>query len=241
MILPLQDVPTPALVLDRRALERNCTRMHALASAHGVALRPHLKTAKSVEIARIATRGQPGGITVSTVAEAAYFAGHGFTDLTYAVGIAPEKLSALDRLQREFFARVTLLVDDPGQARAVGERAAALDAAFDVLIEIDTGGGRGGVAPNDAGLLTIAAEIGCLPALRLSGVLTHAGHSYHARDAARVRAIAEAERAGAVQCAERLRAAGYDCSVVSVGSTPTVTHAERLDGVTDPAWRLYPF
>lgn len=231
--LRLDEVPTPAMVLHLPALERNCARMSATAARHGVTLRPHLKTAKSAEVARMATGGQAGGITVSTVAEAAYFAARGFNDLTYAVGIASGKLGALDRVQREYDACIRLVADDPTQVRVVAERAAALGAQFDVLLEIDTGGGRGGVAPDGMELLEVARLIAAAPALRLTGVLTHAGNSYHARGASAITAVAEAERAGAVLAASRLRAAGHACPVVSVGSTPTVVYAEHLSGVTE--------
>ena len=232
--LSLQNIPTPALVLDLPVLERNCERMRRLATAHGVELRPHLKTAKSAEVARIATLGQPGGITVSTVAEAAYFAARGFVDLTYAVGIAPDKLASLDALQREHHADIRLIADHPSQVSAVAARASALGGAFEVLIEVDTGGGRGGIPPEGPELLELAGLLAsAAPTLRLVGVLTHAGHSYHAHGAAEITKVAEAERAGAVLAASRLRAAGHVCRVVSVGSTPTVLHAERFDGVTE--------
>ena len=73
----LADLPTPCLVLDRAILERNIAAMANGLARHGVPLRPHMKTAKSIDVARLATAGQPGGITVSTLAEAEYFAGHG--------------------------------------------------------------------------------------------------------------------------------------------------------------------
>jgi len=91
----LQDVRTPALVLDHRRLQRNTERMSKRMRAHGVALRPHLKTSKCAEVARLATDGSSGAITVSTLAEAAYFVERGFRDVTYAVGIVPDKLDAI--------------------------------------------------------------------------------------------------------------------------------------------------
>lgn len=229
----LTDLPTPALVLDRPRLERNARRMAAVAARHGVRLRPHLKTAKSAEVARIAAFGQFGGLTVSTVAEAAWFAARGFCDLLYAVGIAPDKLEPLNRLQVEHGATLTLIADHPDQIRAAGERAAMLNARFSILIEVDTGGGRGGVDPDGPDLLDLARLIARAPALELQGVLAHAGHSYGASDHDEIRAIAEAERAGVVRSAERLRAAGFAAPVVSVGSTPTALLANGLEGVTE--------
>lgn len=230
---PLAELTTPALLLDVGVLERNCEAMAQRAARHGVALRPHLKTAKSAEVARRATRGQAGGLTVSTVAEAAYFARHGFTDLTYAVGIDANKIEALHDIQRAHGARVTLLADSVEAVQAAGARARALGASFRVLLEIDTGGGRGGVGPRDDGLLSLAREVQRSESLTLAGVLTHAGHSYHVQGGTAIRAIAEAERAGAVHAAERLRAVGIPVEVVSVGSTPTAVCAQSLEGVAD--------
>ena len=87
--MKLADLPTPCLVLDRTILQRNIDLMARAVARHRVPLRPHMKTAKSIDVARLATAGQPGGITVSTLAEAEYFSGHGITDILYAVGITP--------------------------------------------------------------------------------------------------------------------------------------------------------
>jgi len=236
----LAELKTPALVLDRGVLARNCAAMAARAAAHGLRLRPHLKTAKSAEVARLATAGQFGGVTVSTLAEARYFAARGFRDITYAVGIVPGKLDEVARLQRDG-ARLTLLADSAEAVAGAAERAAALDAGFRLLIEIDTGGRRGGVAPDSGELIALARAIAAAPGLELEGVLTHAGQSYACQGAAQVRAVAEAERAGVVAAAERLRAGGLRCPVVSAGSTPTAVHAESLEGVTELRPGVYVF
>ncbi|MDM0091451.1 MULTISPECIES: alanine racemase [unclassified Variovorax] len=239
--MALAELATPALLLDSTILARNCEAMAQRAAHHGVALRPHLKTSKSAEVARLATRGQAGGITVSTVAEADYFAAHGFLDLTYAVGISASKIEALDRIQRTHGARITLLADRVEAVLSAAEQARALDASFPLLIEIDTGGGRGGLAPDDAELLTVADAVRQSEAFTLAGVLTHAGHSYGADNREAIRAIAEVERAGAVHAAERLRAAGFPVSVVSVGATPTAVCAQSLAGVTEMRPGVYTF
>ncbi len=236
----LADLKTPALVLDRSVLTRNCEAMAKRAATHGLRLRPHLKTAKSAEVARLATAGQFGGITVSTLAEARYFAARGFRDITYAVGIVPGKLEEAARIQREG-ARITLIADSAEAVAGTAGRAAGLDARFPLLIEIDTGGLRGGVAPDSDELIALGRAIDAAPGLELEGVLTHAGQSYGCQGATQIRAVAEAERAGVVAAAERLRAAGLPCPVVSAGSTPTAVHAERLDGVTELRPGVYVF
>src|SRR5690242_758461 len=97
----LHDLPTPALLLDLDILRRTLARMaHAVARHPGVILRPHMKTAKSAAVADLAAPGK-GPITVSTIAEARYFAAHGFRDQIYAVGIVPAKLDAIASLNAE--------------------------------------------------------------------------------------------------------------------------------------------
>ena len=228
----LADLPTPCLVLDRGILERNIGTMAHQLARHGVPLRPHMKTAKSIDVARLATAGQPGGITVSTLAEAEYFAGHGISDILYAVGITPQKLDQVAKLNSAG-AAVMVLTDDLDTAGAIVAHRQPPRA----LIEIDTGEGRGGMDPDNDLLLTIAARLGPY----LAGVMTHAGHSYAGRNLDDMVRIAEVERAGVVRAAERLRAAGHAMPIVSMGSSPTALHARQLDGVTEVRAGVYMF
>lgn len=226
------DLATPALILDRRALQRNTQRMSERMRQLGVALRPHMKTAKCAEVARLATAGHFGGITVSTLNEARWFLEHGFQDITYAVGIVPAKLDEVAALRRKG-ARVRILLDDVRVARALGEFAAFGDHDLHVLIEVDTGQHRAGVPPDAPELLEIAHLLHGAPGVTLAGVLTHAGHSYHCKSVDEVRTVAEQERRGVVLAAERLRQAGLPCPTVSAGSTPTAMQAASLAGVTE--------
>lgn len=236
----IEDLDTPALVLERDRLDANLARMSARAKALGVDLRPHLKTAKSAEIARRATAPHSGAITVSTLREAEYFVAQGFTDLLYGVGAVPDKLSRVAALQSGA-ARVAMVTDQVAVARALGEAAAALGGDFAVLVEIDCGDGRAGVAPESDDLLEIGRVLDAAANVALRGVMTHAGQSYACRNAAEVEAVAEQERAAVVRAAERLRSAGLPCPVVSVGSTPTAAHARSLEGVTEMRPGVYMF
>jgi D-serine deaminase-like pyridoxal phosphate-dependent protein len=229
----LDDLPTPALILDLDRVERNCERMIRRAAELGVQLRPHMKTAKSVDVARLATRGRSLGITVSTLAELEYFAQAGFKDITYAVGIAGHKVPAMAALQRRYGVRISLLADSLPAVADVARHAEALGEKFAVFIEIDCGGGRGGVLADGADLLAIGHAVQASAWLSLAGVLTHAGQSYDATSVEAIRAIAEDERAAVTLAATRLRAAGIDVPAVSVGSTPTAMHAASLTGVTE--------
>ncbi len=224
----LTDLPTPALVLDRGILASNLGAMSERMKSFGVNLRPHLKTAKSAHVAEMATAGQSGGITVSTLREAEYFADAGYRDITYAIGITPDKLPLVSRIQ-ESGARIHLLTDNVEIANVL----AASSGDFSVFIDVDTGYHRSGVLPESEAMLAIAHILDGAANVHLAGVLTHAGHSYDAPDTAAIARIAEEERARIVAAAQRIRDAGIACPTVSVGSTPTMRFAEQLDGVTE--------
>ncbi len=238
--MKLNELKTPSLVLDRTRLMRNVEAMSARMKHHGVDLRPHMKTAKSAEIARLATAGHGGGITVSTLNEAAHFAKAGFRDITYAVGIVPQRLAEVAALQRDG-ASVAIVTDSVEIARLVGREAESSDARFGVFVEIDSGGGRAGVAPDDPALLEIARALNAAAGVELRGVLTHAGHSYDCASVAGIEAVAEEERLAVVSAASRLREAGLPCPVVSVGATPTAVFGRNFEGVTEARPGVYVF
>ena len=234
--MKMTDLTTPALILDKSRVARNTATMTAHVKGLGVNLRPHLKTAKSVEVAKLALDGNFGGITVATLREAEYFFDHGITDMTYAACIVPSKLDRVAALNTKG-ADLKLITDNADVAAAI----AAHEATFKVLIEIDCGEHRTGVQPGGPELLAIASNLDTAPSVELSGVLTHAGHSYAKRGADAFAAVAEDERAAVVEAAERLRAAGHPCKTVSVGSTPCVVHARDLSGVTEVRPGVYMF
>jgi D-serine deaminase-like pyridoxal phosphate-dependent protein len=232
----LDSIDTPALLLDARKLERNCRRMRSIVHGHGVALRPHVKTAKSVEVAQVALDAPSGAITVSTVREAEYFFDHGFRDILYAVGMAPGKLRRVVDLIKKG-AHVGAIVDSVEAASSIARAVASAGVRIPTLIEIDSDGHRAGVQPEEARLTAIAEALGG----SLQGVMTHAGDSYNCESTDAIKGVAERERAAVVRAAERLRQAGHRCDVVSVGSTPTATFAESFDGVTEVRTGVYMF
>lgn len=237
----LATLPTPSLLLDRPTLTANLDRLAARSAALGVPLRPHLKTAKCAEVATLAAaRGPLAGFTVSTLHEAEYFFGHGHCDLFYAVGIEPGKFARAAALLRAG-ANLILACDDPATGAALAAAGAALGVRFPILIEIDCGEHRGGLAPNDPALLTLARTLHAGPGTELRGLCTHSGHTYAGRSAADHIATAEAERSAIVSAAERLRAAGLPCPIVSVGSTPAALYAAHLRGVTELRCGVYMF
>ena len=236
------DLPTPCLLLDRAVLESNCRLMAERMTKLGVKLRPHMKSAKSADVARLATAGHFGGITVSTLKEAHYFAERGFKDILYAVGFVPSKIGEAAAIQ-EMGDQLILLTDNMTAAAETAIRAAKLGRKFPMMIEIDTGDGRCGLDPNleAEAIVNLGRVIHKSAALELRGVLTHAGHSYHGASVEAIKAIAEEERAGAVKAANLLRDAGLPCPVVSAGSTPTARYAENLEGITEMRPGVYMF
>ena len=236
----LDTVSTPALILDRDRMDRNIARLKGLMAAHGVTLRPHLKTAKSIDAAQRIFPDGPGPITVSTLAEAEYFAREGgFADITYAVGLDPNKaLRAAQIHAAGVDLKVTL--DTPEQAAALGEAGKVANSCPAAFIEVDCDGHRGGIAPNDPQLIVVAQALKAA-GVPLAGVLTHAGESYSLHDPEALAAAAEEERLAAVDAANALRVAGFDCPIVSLGSTPTSHFARDLTGVTEARAGVFMF
>jgi len=229
--LTLDRLATPCLMLDADRMERNVARLRDRLRRFDVTLRPHLKTGKSVEVARAVMESPAGPATVSTLKEADQFAAAGVRDIIYAVGIAPDKLDRVLDL-RACGVDLAIVLDTLEQAEAVAAASRRAGVRIPALIEIDCDGHRSGVVPTDAERL-IAIGRALASDAELRGVLTHAGGSYGARGAAALEACAEEERRAVAGAAAILRTAGLDCPVVSVGSTPTAHYATDLTGVTE--------
>lgn len=225
----LTDVPTPAFLVDRAILGRNCARMREKAQASGVAFRPHVKTHKTVEIGRIQHGGAAGPITVSTLAEAEAFARDGFRDITYAVPLAPSR----DKLERAAglaarVERLSVLIDSERALRALEEYAASHGIVLDVFLKVDCGYHRAGVDPESPDSVQLAMAMARSEMVRFQGLLTHAGHSYHARDIEEIRRVA-AEEVGSLDRFRALLASeGVGEARRSIGSTPTASVVDRF-------------
>ncbi|HEX8298351.1 MAG TPA: alanine racemase [Rubricoccaceae bacterium] len=241
----VQDLPTPALLVDVPRLAANLDRMQAAAGAAGVALRPHAKTHRTAEIAAMQAARGARGLTVATLDEAEAFAAAGTRDLRLATPVAgPQKLTRIAALL-DAGVRVSFTVDTEAGARLASSAFASRDVPVDVLIEVDTGQHRCGVPPAEAAALGLA--VAALPGLRLAGVLTHGGHGYAGplEDEAPVDALRRAmadERDGLLDAAARLGTAGLldpATAEVSLGSTPTVSVFEGAvrDGFRVTEWR----
>jgi len=226
----LETLATPALLLDVTRARANAARIGDRVRALGARLRPHVKTHKCIEVARLQVAGHSGAITVSTLAEARAFAAHGFHDITYAVPVEPGKFAAVNEIIGGG-TRLGVLTDDASIPGPLAEAARAAGHVIDVWVKVDCGYHRCGVDPDDAALPELVQRIGEQGALRFAGLLTHAGHSYHARGRAAVAAIASQERDELRRAADRIRAGGIEVPVLSVGSTPTITHVDHLEGI----------
>jgi D-serine deaminase-like pyridoxal phosphate-dependent protein len=233
----LDELDTPAALIDVARMERNVSRMQARMNALGVRFRPHVKTTKCLDVLRAQLAAGAQGITVSTLKEAEAFFAAGITDILYAVSIAPAKLTRALALKRRG-CDLKLVVDNPGAAAALVECCREEAQTLEAWIEVDTDGHRSGIAPDSAALLDVARILRD-GGVMVGGVMTHAGSSYDLHTPDPLAALAEVERAGCVLAAQRLRDAGIRCETVSVGSTPTALSAARLDGVTEVRAGVY--
>jgi D-serine deaminase-like pyridoxal phosphate-dependent protein len=228
---PLDALETPCLVLEKSRLIANVARLRRHLQPFGVGFRPHMKTAKSIDVARLVMDGAQGPVTVSTLKEAEYFLGHGVRDLLYAVGIAPNKLDHVFDLRRRG-ANLAVILDNVETAQLVAARCVERRDPLAVLIEVDTDDHRSGIKPPNPALIAVGRTLHNNGAI-LRGVMTHAGSSYGLHDRTSFEAMAEQERSRIVAAAISLRAAGLPCPEVSVGSTPTAHFARELTGVTE--------
>jgi D-serine deaminase-like pyridoxal phosphate-dependent protein len=229
-VLAIEDLDTPAVVVDLDVLEHNVRRMAEHARASGVRLRPHAKTHKIPELGRLQLASGAAGISLAKVGEAEVFAAAGFADvfLAYPV-VGAEKGRRLLALSDHV--RLAIGADSAEGVASVGEVFRAAGRRIDVLVKVDCGFHRVGVAPE--GAAEVARRIAELPGVALRGVFTHAGHAYHAGTREEVKAIARREGEILASAAESLRSDGLPVEEVSVGSTPTARGAMSVAGVTE--------
>jgi D-serine deaminase-like pyridoxal phosphate-dependent protein len=233
----LESLNTPAALIDVARMNRNIERMQQRMNALGVKFRPHVKTTKCEQVVKAQMEAGARGITVSTLKEAEQFFAAGIRDIVYAVGMAPTKLQQALALRRQG-CDLKIVADSVACAEAIVAFGREHDERFEVWIEIDVDGHRSGIAPDDGVLLAVATTL-ANGGMHLGGVLAHAGSSYDYDTHDALVRIAEQERSGCVRAAQRIRAAGLQCEVVSIGSTPTALAAEHLEGVTEVRAGVY--
>ena len=221
------DLETPALLLYLDVVERNVTRMAERARRLGVRLRPHAKTHKCVELARLQARHGAEGLTVATLVEAEVFTRAGFSDVTWAFPIDPRHIAHARRIAQDTGATVRVVVDDLAAATALA------GSGLHVWLKVDCGYHRAGVDPSSAYALEVARELGRERGLTFDGILSHSGHAYRTTSREEAARVAEQERSVMTGFAERLRRDGIPMRDVSVGSTPAMAAVESLAGVTE--------
>ena len=240
----LDAVPTPCLVIEQRRLTANLERMQARAAGEGAQLRPHTKTHKMVALARRQLALGARGVTVAKVDEAEVFVQAGVEDVRVAYTVVGrdkfEKMASLSAR-----ARLSYCVDSMEAARQASACFAARGVSLDVLLEIDAGFHRCGIAWDSRHLVTFARAVAALSGLRLAGVLTHEGHAYgppkagEEQQQALRRVMAEtAERM--LRVAARLGEAGVSGATsgrfeISIGSTPSMSVFENRER---QGWRI---
>jgi len=234
-----ESMETPALLLDLDRLNANILRLRNKLAPFEVNLRPHVKTHKSLNVTECLFDGGRGPITVSTLREADFFLAAGFTDILYGVGIAPNKFIHAERLLKQG-AALKLVLDNLESARLLADFADNSTQRFEVLLEVDCDGHRSGIPPQSPLLVEIAGVLHS-SGVKVSGVMTHAGNSYDSRSISEIQAYARQERAAVVEAAQLLRDAGFELSIISVGSTPTALFTEDLSGVTEVRAGVFAF
>ncbi|MEO8291714.1 MAG: alanine racemase [Actinomycetota bacterium] len=231
------DLDTPALVVDLSVMERNIQAMASFAADAGVRLRPHTKTHKCPEIARMQIDAGASGITVAKLGEAEVMADAGLDDLLVAYPIVGEaKLARLHALRDR--ARVRVSLDSVEVARGVGSVGSAAD-PVEVLIEVDTGHHRMG-RPSGEPTVALVTQVARIPGVEVVGLLSHAGHAYQA-GSDDVAAIAAGEAADLADTAEACGGAGVEIREISVGSTPTARAVSGAAGITESRPGTYVF
>jgi D-serine deaminase-like pyridoxal phosphate-dependent protein len=215
-------IETPAVVVDLDRVDANIARMATAMRDRGVALRPHAKTHKSLEFGRRQLAAGAAGLTVATIGEAEVFADGGFDDLfvAYPVIAGGPRAERLRRLGER--CTLSVGVDSPTGAESVAAAVRGAARRPRVLVEIDCGGRRTGVRPDEAGALARRCQA---LGLEVLGVFTHGGHGYAGSEARP--GAAEDEVAGLATAAASLRAEGIESTVVSAGSTPTAILSAR--------------
>jgi len=226
----VDQIETPCLVVNLEQVEKNIASAVNSVRASGKTYRPHTKTHKSPVLARMQLEAGASGITVAKLGEAEVMADHGFEDILVAnLIVGEEKLERLARLGQR--CRIVSSVDNREGIRQMEAFAARRGARFAVMLEIDCGGNRCGVAPRDA--VDLALAIDASPHLELAGLLSYEGHIYSGRDwEQRRRAAVDGARVAAAT-AEAVREKGVEVPVLSMGSTLSLPFLPEMHGVTE--------
>lgn len=227
----IDQLDTPSLILDVDIMEANLKRIRDFAHEQGISWRPHIKTHKSVEIAKRQIALGANGITVAKVAEAEVMARAGITDILIAYPLASR--TKLDRVAALVSsAKIILAVDSQAQAKCLQDYFLSTGHKIEVWIKVDSGLKRCGVEPGEE-TLRLADYVSNCSHLQLNGLFTHAGHAYAAASPAQIERIGLHEGQVIVDSAELCERHGIPIAVRSVGSTPTYRISGKVPGITE--------
>ncbi|KAI9518652.1 hypothetical protein NQZ68_035528 [Dissostichus eleginoides] len=218
----LSSLCTPALVVDVDKVKRNARRMIERCQNLGVQLRPHMKTHKTLECADIMTGGSRRCIAVSTLAEACFYADHGFDDIIYAYSLPLDKVERCADLS-ERLDLFQILLDHPHALDELKKRPLRDGRLWHVWLKLDCGNGRAGVLHSQPEALSLAQAIVGTKGVELTGVYAHCGNSYNCRGVEQIQAVAQETTDLTLQFMEKLKASGITCKS-SIGSTPSCSH-----------------
>ncbi|MFQ6114100.1 MAG: alanine racemase, partial [bacterium] len=225
------ELDTPALLVDLDRLEANISNMAEFAESQKVNLRPHTKTHKCPEIAKMQLKAGAVGIACAKVGEAEVMAASGLSDILIANEIiGKQKIKRLIELSRKI--RLCVAVDSLFGANSLENAFQQAKKTLHVVIEVNCGQNRCGVLPGEDAL-RLATAISQLNHLKLRGLMTHAGHAYYQTTQEDIERIGTHEGEVMVETAELLRTNGIAVEVVSTGSTPTAKYCGRVRGVTE--------
>jgi D-serine deaminase-like pyridoxal phosphate-dependent protein len=227
----LRDLRTPAVLVDKTRLERNVDRMQAAATARGVGLRPHAKTHKSPDLARVQIARGATGICCAKIGEAEVFAAAGIEDIRLPYPINPVNADRVLKLLD--LTRLSVIVDDLDVARGWSAAMHAKTREVDVLVKVDVGFHRCGIDPQSGAAAEMVARVAGLPGLRFRGLLSHAGHGYGAGSDSEMAGIAADEAQTLTRLAADVERLGARVEEISVGATPTARFSLHQDGITE--------
>ena len=230
--MSIYDLDTPTTLIDLDRLEKNIREWQANMSRCGVRFRPHIKTHKIPEIARMQLAAGAAGIVCAKVSEAEPFAAAGVEDICIAFPVVGEiKWQRIAELARNV-KRVTVNCDSEQAARGLSDAAAKAGVTLYLQIDIDSGLHRGGIPFTDhAAIEQLAGRVASLPHLQLGGITTYRSGSFPGAPPAKE--AGHAEGSLLVEVANRLRAAGIEVREVTAGSTPTGKWVAEVPGVTE--------
>ncbi|TNM98057.1 hypothetical protein fugu_014303 [Takifugu bimaculatus] len=218
----LSSLYTPALVVDLDKVKRNVQNMTERYEKLGVRLRPHMKTHKTLECADIMTGGTRRCIVVSTLAEASFYADHGFDDILYAYPLPFDKVEHCAALS-ERLDLFQVLLDHPDALEELKKRPLKDGRQWHVWLKLDCGNGRAGVLYSDPGTLKLALAIAKADGVELTGVYAHCGNTYKCKGVEQIQVVAQETTDLTLQFMEKLKDAGVTCKS-SIGSTPSCSH-----------------